>query len=138
MGVPRQDITMPVCCWCNGSGRCRNCACVKSGRPCVDCLPTQTNEPAPGPSQGPSPTPTPVSCSVNTNSLNGPTNSSPPSQSNEAMSNTSADNISDDEVAAEHADPVHTPPGDYLSPYPQFCHLCFKWSSIDGPTFVKS
>ena len=32
---------MPVCCRCNGSGRCRSCACVKSGRPCVDCLPSR-------------------------------------------------------------------------------------------------
>ena len=32
---------MPVCCRCDGSGRCRSCACVKSGRPCVDCLPSR-------------------------------------------------------------------------------------------------
>ena len=30
---------MPVCCRCNGSGRCRNCSCSKAGKPCVDCLP---------------------------------------------------------------------------------------------------
>ena len=28
---------MPVCCRCNGSGRCRNCSCSKAGKPCVDC-----------------------------------------------------------------------------------------------------
>ena len=33
--------TMPVCCRCNGSGRCESCSCVKSGRPCVDCLPSR-------------------------------------------------------------------------------------------------
>ena len=32
---------MPVCCRCNGSGRCKSCSCVKSGRPCVDCLPSR-------------------------------------------------------------------------------------------------
>ena len=32
---------MPVCCRCNGSGRCMSCSCVKSGRPCVDCLPSR-------------------------------------------------------------------------------------------------
>jgi len=32
---------MPVCCRCNGSGRCRSCTCVKSGRPCVDCRPSR-------------------------------------------------------------------------------------------------
>ena len=32
---------MPVCCRCNGGGRCKSCICVKSGRPCVDCLPSR-------------------------------------------------------------------------------------------------
>ena len=30
---------MPVCCRCNGSGRCNNCSCSKAGKLCVDCLP---------------------------------------------------------------------------------------------------
>ena len=30
---------MPPCCRCNGSGKCLNCSCVKSGHPCTDCLP---------------------------------------------------------------------------------------------------
>ena len=30
---------MPVCCRRNGSGRCINCSCTKSARPCVNCLP---------------------------------------------------------------------------------------------------
>ena len=32
---------MPVCCRCNGSGRCKACSCVKSGKPCLDCLPSR-------------------------------------------------------------------------------------------------
>ena len=32
---------MPVCCRCNGSGRCKACSCVKSGRQCVNCLPAR-------------------------------------------------------------------------------------------------
>ena len=28
-----------ACCRCNCSGRCQNCLCVKSGRPCQGCLP---------------------------------------------------------------------------------------------------
>ena len=35
----RQLQAMPMCCRCNGSGRCRNCSCSKAGKPCVDCLP---------------------------------------------------------------------------------------------------
>jgi len=34
---------MPQCCRCNGSGRCNNCSCKKSGRCCVDCLPHRRN-----------------------------------------------------------------------------------------------
>ena len=31
---------MPVvCCRCNASGRCKNCACKKAGRECLNCLP---------------------------------------------------------------------------------------------------
>ena len=32
---------MPVCCRCNGSGRCKTCSCVKSGRQCVSCPPAR-------------------------------------------------------------------------------------------------
>ena len=74
-----------------------------------------------------------VSCSVNTNSQQIPV-----SQVNLITLNTTTGDVSDDEVSAEHADPVHTPPGDYLPPHPQSCYPWFKWSSIEGPTFVKS
>ena len=30
-----------MCCRCNGSGRCKNCSCVKNGSKCVDCLPAR-------------------------------------------------------------------------------------------------
>ncbi len=30
---------MPLCCRCNATGKCINCACVKSKRPCTNCLP---------------------------------------------------------------------------------------------------
>ena len=32
---------MPVCCRCNGSGRCKNCSCSRSGTACTDCLPSK-------------------------------------------------------------------------------------------------
>ena len=32
---------MPACCRCNASGRCRGCSCRKSGKPCVDRLPSR-------------------------------------------------------------------------------------------------
>ena len=31
----------PACCRCNASGRCKNCACVKDGQPCTNCLPSR-------------------------------------------------------------------------------------------------
>ena len=32
-------LAMPPrrCCLCNGSGRCKNCSCVRNGTPCIDC-----------------------------------------------------------------------------------------------------
>ena len=32
---------MPVCCQCNGSGKCRNCSCSRLGKNWVDCLPSK-------------------------------------------------------------------------------------------------
>ena len=32
---------MVYCCRCNGDGKCKNCACVKAGRPCTTCLPAR-------------------------------------------------------------------------------------------------
>ena len=32
---------MRQCCRCNGSGRCKNCSCVKAGKACIDCLPNK-------------------------------------------------------------------------------------------------
>ena len=40
-GIECVEATMPVCCRCNGSGRCKSCSCVKSGRACVDYLPSR-------------------------------------------------------------------------------------------------
>ena len=35
---------MPVCCRCNGSGRCRGCSCAKAGRQCTSCLPLRKGQ----------------------------------------------------------------------------------------------
>ena len=32
---------MPVCCRCNGNGRCTNCVCSRAGAPCQNCLPSR-------------------------------------------------------------------------------------------------
>ena len=32
---------MPVCCRCNGNGRCSGCSCSKAGRLCSNCLPSR-------------------------------------------------------------------------------------------------
>ena len=39
-GVPRS--AGPVCCRCNGRGKCMSCVCVKQGRVCTSCLPSRT------------------------------------------------------------------------------------------------
>ena len=35
---------MVLCCKCNRTGRCRNCACVKAGKSCLNCLPTRLGQ----------------------------------------------------------------------------------------------
>ena len=44
---------MPICCRCNGSGRCRSCSCARSQGSCIDCLPLRRghceNAPVPTP-----------------------------------------------------------------------------------------
>lgn len=55
--------------------------------------------------------------------------------SNKAKSNFSADDVIVDELPVELN---HTLPNDYLPAHPQSCYLCFKWSSVDGPTFVMN
>ena len=35
---------MPVCCRCNGNGRCINCKCRKSGKACTNCLPLKKDQ----------------------------------------------------------------------------------------------
>ena len=37
-------VVMPVCCRCNGSGRCRGCSCAKAGRQCTSCLPLRKGQ----------------------------------------------------------------------------------------------
>ena len=32
-------VSMPQCCWCNGSGRCKGCVCAKNKRLCTSCTP---------------------------------------------------------------------------------------------------
>ena len=35
---------MPLCCRCNGNGRCRDCKCKKASRHCINCLPSRKNQ----------------------------------------------------------------------------------------------
>ena len=42
-GAPQQTaghqrLASPICCRCNGQGKCKNCVCVKQGRVCINCL----------------------------------------------------------------------------------------------------
>ena len=66
-----------ACCRCNKAGRCGNCACVKAGRFCQNCLPGRlgkcvnstarptmiTSTPAAQPDPAPPPAPPPASLS---------------------------------------------------------------------------
>ena len=41
MATEKRSRKLPGCCRCNASGKCRNCFCVKSRRPCSGCLPSR-------------------------------------------------------------------------------------------------
>ena len=40
----RERVVMPPqCCRCKGKGRCRSCACARSGKPCTNCTPSHVS-----------------------------------------------------------------------------------------------
>ena len=113
---------MPTCCRCNGSGRCVSCTCVKSGKPCIDCLPSRKG------------------CCRNLITTTEPTVHTPldmaplltvePTQAEATQS-----------AYLTPSETTHTPviPNDaHFPPYPQVCSPCFKWGDCEGPMFQEA
>ena len=51
-----------VCCRCNASGRCKNCACKKAGRECLSCLPRRRGQCEKSTPLAPTVSRTPMAC----------------------------------------------------------------------------
>ena len=128
---------MPVCCRCNGSGRCANCSCAKSGTLCVDCLPSRKGQCLNQPSSPRSPlaegvetTPDPEITPTETSTMDlSPTETHLTPQETTPSPEIST-TITTDKNVNEGAE-VNV----CLPPYLQKCSLCFKWGSCDGTNF---
>ncbi len=90
------------------------------------------------------PVPSPVPISEAATVRDDMTNSSPPSrlpdESDVATSsaNASPDDASVDEMPGELSGAALTPPADHFPSYAQLSSACFKWGSIDGPTYQSA
>ena len=132
---------MPVCCRCNGSGRCKACSCVKSGTPCVDCLPSRnghcSNLVVPSPDGPERPTLSPIS-SERTNDT-ASSNANYDSRHDEIVApdldttSTESVSISTPLMAINGQNPVHSLPSFEPLPEPDY-----HWSDLAGPEFSKA
>ena len=116
---------MPICCRCNGSGRCRNCSCTRSGNHCVDCLPTRR-----GRCDNINPQPVEI---CDTADREGPLE--------DHDHRTSGTNCNQDEVERRDRSPNETPRCHTEPPaLPTFEMLGppnFIWGELDGTTFTR-
>ena len=133
---------MPVCCRCNASGRCRNCLCRKSGRPCGNCLPHRH-----GRCQNSSTSPLAVSAELQ---INMESQDAPPSSRRDSA--TAPMPVHDDRSSC--CPPHHEGPSTELEsgisdphrhvhdyPLPSFSHVhepTFTWGNQDGSSFADS
>ena len=117
---------MPVCCRCNASGRCKNCSCKKSGKPCFDCLPFHQGRCENGHllPDGVEPPPSTDWESPNTATTH-PSPSLPHEEGPEQGSELPNTSLLDDNL--------HT-----LPPYPQIHEPLFTWGNVDGATLTHA
>ena len=137
LGLVSWAANMPVCCRCNGSGRCKACSCVKSGTPCVDCLPSRNGH-----------------CSnLAEPSPNGPERPTlAPAYSVHSDTNSNVDNRRDEDAAPDFDVSIHdtstqptTPPMVRegrntvysLPPVEPMSEPNYHWNDIAGPEFTK-
>ena len=111
-----REFIMPPCCRCNGSGRCKNCVCHKSGRSCTDCLPSHRGNCSNGHIPAPPSLTTPSKPSTPPTVAPGPV------------------------PGPEQWDRADSPSLDGSSDLPQFAeisHPNFRWGRVDGTTFIN-
>ena len=133
-GKPRKPSTykMRQCCRCNGSGRCKNCSCVKAGKACTDCLPSKRQACSNRPTQPPQTSPPPPGISTTT-SLTASTPLSPHIQ----------DNMTTEQercpvLMPTTEDPIHEGHPNICN-LPTFNHMTnpiFEWGDLDATSFT--
>ena len=128
---------MPACCRCNGSGRCVNCTCVKSGKLCNDCLPSrkgccQNQKKPPPPSRSPQ---TENVVSTSEPAARTPVETAPtPTEDRRHAEATQNAILTPSEIT-----PTPVIPKDaYLPPYPCVSRPCFKWGCCAGPEIQEA
>ena len=121
---------MPLCCRCNGSGRCINCYCAKSGKLCVDCLPSRR-----GGCQNLSPTPTSHGLASSDPIVDVVTNTVPQESLQENLDSvlTPRQSLQNEPLCSDLTEKSVIVPS--LLPYRQSCEPCFAWGNCEGAMF---
>ena len=137
---------MPVCCRCNGSGRCTSCVCVKAGRPCTDCLPSRKGHCCNNNFDDLS---TPPAPDVNGHSLSTPET---PATANEAVNSrlapnsaasSTTDSSNDNAAAMSPANTCNntetsTDEVGTLPPFRAALSMSSSWGDLSGDEFMKA
>ena len=134
---------MPVCCRCNGGGRCMSCHCVKSGRQCVDCLPSRKGHCC---NSTPTPTSMPTTDSTHHLSLSTSTNTSTIVNSDASVSGdvslspvagANASAILNDVTTATHRMDIDTARIRTLPSFKTTLSMTSTWGDLLGEEFMK-
>ena len=120
---------MRQCCRCNGSGRCKNCSCVKAGRACMDCLPSKKQACANLSAQAPP-------NSLSSSSIHQPTADSLPSEQSHMQN--PAEESWEPHLMPTISDHSVGPPGPCSMPsFTSMANPEFMWGSFDSTSFTK-
>ena len=122
---------MPLCCQCNGSGRCINCNCAKSGKLCVDCLPSRR-----GGCRNLSPPPTSHGLALSDPIVDVVTNTVPQESLQENLDSvlTPRQSLQNEPLCSDLTENSVIVPSS-LPPSPQSCEPCFAWGNCEGAMF---
>ena len=138
------------CCRCNRTGSCKGCACVKAGKPCTACLPSElgscVNKSSSASSiQQPVTAPTPINAPLRAGPLTAFL--TPADISTHIVNLTLADSLPDDTGNAPVAQPVPTThlrtpqqedPSLQLPPFTPANNPIFTWGTYSAPDFIHS
>ena len=135
------SISMPQCCRCNGSGRCKGCVCAKNKRLCTSCTPGRSgrceNQPAPSTPSCSSQVRLPDTSTTTPGTLNVGTQSNESQASEvipETLNNSMADGSPDDQDQALSEQNVG------LERLPAIIPMqspVFRWGEVEGEEFGR-